>query len=180
MKFAVFEFICNFSFGPLELLFLLQGGPWRKSQNRGAAALGFPARRVAGGEGKVGGKGEGFMPHLMVVLARREVDGGSGSTAEQGRRRCGSPAAVLRRVPAVFDRVYSTSERRGRFWWRPNKQWGSGMAWPRQARACRRQWRLADGEMGSGRARGLGAHFIGGNASRRSKRAPRGGRFGIR
>ena len=98
----------------------------------------------------------------MVVLAHREVDGGGGSTAEQGWRRCGSPAAVLRRVPAAFDRVYSTSERRGRFWWRPNKQWGSGMAWPRRARACRRQWRAANGEMGSGRARGLGAHFIGG------------------
>ena len=41
---------------------------------------------LAGGEGKVGENGEGLKPHLMVVLARREVDGGGGSTAEQGRR----------------------------------------------------------------------------------------------
>ena len=79
-----------------------------------------------------------------------------------GRRWVCSPASMLRRVPAAFDRVYSTSERRGRFWWRPNKQCGSGMAWPRRARACRRQWRAADGEMGSGRARGPWAHSIGG------------------
>jgi len=117
---------------------------------------------LAGGEGKVGEKGEGFTPHLMVVLARREVDGGGGSAERGGRRWLCSPASMLRRAPAVFDRVYSTSERRGRFWWRPNKQWGSGMAWPRRARACRRQWRAADGEMGSGRTRGLGARFIGG------------------
>ena len=43
----------------------------------------------------MGEKGEGFTPHLMVVLARREVDGGGGSSAEQGRRRCGSPAAMF-------------------------------------------------------------------------------------
>ena len=43
----------------------------------------------------MGEKGEGFTPHLMVILARREVDGGGGSTAEQGRRRCGSPAAMF-------------------------------------------------------------------------------------
>jgi hypothetical protein len=98
----------------------------------------------------------------MVVLARREVDGGGGSAERGGRRWLCSPVSMLRRVPAAFDRVYNTSERRGRFWWCPNKQWGSGMAWPRRARACRRQWRAADGEMGSGCARGLGARFIGG------------------
>ena len=81
-KFAVLKFICNFSFGPLKLLFLLTWGPWRKTQNRARFVRRFPAMGLAGGEGKVGEKGEGFTPHLMVVLARREVDGGGGSTAE--------------------------------------------------------------------------------------------------
>ena len=50
---------------------------------------------LAGGEGKVGEKGEGFTPHLMVVLARREVDGGGGSAERGGRRRVCSDAVVL-------------------------------------------------------------------------------------
>ena len=44
----------------------------------------FPARRVAGGGGKVGEKDEGLEPHLWVVLARREVAGGGGATADCG------------------------------------------------------------------------------------------------
>ena len=56
----------------------------------------FPARRVAGGEGKVGEKGEGFTPHLMVVLARREVDGGGGSAERGGWCWLCSPASMLR------------------------------------------------------------------------------------
>ena len=55
-------------------------------QNRGGLARRFPARRVTGGEGKVGEKGEGFTPHLMVVLARREVVRGGGSAERGGRR----------------------------------------------------------------------------------------------
>ena len=54
MKFAVFEFICNFSFGPLELLFLLQGGPWRKSGIEEGTGAAFPGEGLAGGEGQVG------------------------------------------------------------------------------------------------------------------------------
>ena len=50
---------------------------------------------LAGGEGKVGEKGEGFTPHLMVVLACREVDGGGGSAERGGRRRFWSGAAAL-------------------------------------------------------------------------------------
>ena len=42
---------------------------------------------LAGGEGKVGEKGEGFTPHLMAVLARREVDGGGGSAERGGDRK---------------------------------------------------------------------------------------------
>ena len=41
---------------------------------------------LAGGEGKVGEKGEGFTPHLMMVLARREVDGVGLSAVRGGRR----------------------------------------------------------------------------------------------
>ena len=43
-----FEFIYNFSFGPLTLLFLLKGGPWRTAQNRagkGAMVPGEGSRR---------------------------------------------------------------------------------------------------------------------------------------
>ena len=45
----------------------------------------FPARRVAGGRGKVGEKYEGLECYLPVVLARRERAGGGGSAERDGR-----------------------------------------------------------------------------------------------
>ena len=56
---------------------------------------------MAGGEGKVGEKGEGFTAHLMVVLARREVDGGGSSTAEVRLTGGGAPAGSSGVQPGV-------------------------------------------------------------------------------
>ena len=80
MKFAVFEFICNFSFGPLELLFLLQGGPWRKSGTEEGTGAAFP------GEGFVGEKREETEAHLMVVLDGSGAAGRWVAGDVQGRR----------------------------------------------------------------------------------------------
>ena len=56
----------------------------------------FPARRVAGGEGQVGEKGEELKSYLWVAVARRERVGGGGSAERGGRRWVGSPASMLR------------------------------------------------------------------------------------
>ena len=47
----------------------------------------FPASRLAGGEGEVGGNEEEIEPHPLVLVARREMVGGGGSTEEGGRWR---------------------------------------------------------------------------------------------
>ena len=97
-KFAAFDSSVHVSFSlrPLDFCFFsgkVPGGLNRTEQGR---AQRFPAMGLAGGEGKVGEKGEGFTPHLMVVLARREVDGGGGSAERGGRRWLCSPASMLR------------------------------------------------------------------------------------
>ena len=75
-KFAAFDssvHVC-FSLRPLDFCFFSGEVPGGSSVQSKERARRFPARRVTGGEGKVGEKREGFTPHLMVVLARREVD----------------------------------------------------------------------------------------------------------
>jgi len=43
----------------------------------------FPASRLAGGEGEVGGNEEEIKPHPLVLVARREMVGGGRSTADR-------------------------------------------------------------------------------------------------
>ena len=43
----------------------------------------FPASRLAGGEGEVGGNEEEIEPHPLVLVARREMVGGGRSTADR-------------------------------------------------------------------------------------------------
>ena len=57
----------------------------------------FLARRVAGGEGKVGEKDEELESYLWVVVARRERVVGGFPAEEQGWRWICSGAAALRR-----------------------------------------------------------------------------------
>ena len=64
-------------------------------QNRRGLARHFPARRVAGGEGQVGEKGEELESYLWVAVARRERVGGGGSAERGGRRRVWSGAVTL-------------------------------------------------------------------------------------
>jgi len=56
----------------------------------------FPARRVAGGRGKVGEKYEGLECYLPVVLARRERVGVGLSAVRGGRRWLCSATTALR------------------------------------------------------------------------------------
>ena len=53
-------------------MFLLQGGPWRKSGTEEGTGAAFPGEGLAGGEGKVGENGEGLESYLWVAVARRE------------------------------------------------------------------------------------------------------------
>jgi len=53
-------------------LVLLKRGPWRKYRTGEELARHFPARRLAGGEGKVGEKDEELESYLWVAVARRE------------------------------------------------------------------------------------------------------------
>ena len=87
-KFAAFDSSVHvrFSLRPLDFCFFSGEVPGGLNRTEEGLARRFPAMGLAGGEGKVGENGEGLMLHLMVVLAHREVDGGGGSTAEQGRR----------------------------------------------------------------------------------------------
>ena len=88
-------------------MYILQLDPWKfwffsnkvpggSSQNRGGLARRFPARRLAGGEGKVGEKDEELESYLWVAVARRERVGGGGSAERGGRRWVCSPASMLR------------------------------------------------------------------------------------
>ena len=77
-------------------MFLLQGGPWRKSGTEEGTGAAFPGEGMAGGEGKHGGKREGLACYLPVVLGRAEVVRSGGSTERGGRRRVWSPAFMFR------------------------------------------------------------------------------------
>ena len=60
----------------------------------------IPARSVAGGEEGVREKGQGSSAHLGVVGVGSGKVGGSGSTAEQRRRKGSSKSGELRRARA--------------------------------------------------------------------------------
>ena len=73
-KFAAFDSSVHVSFSlrPLGFCFFsgeVPGGSHRTEQGR---ARHFPARRVTGGEGKVGEKDEEFESYPWVVVAHRE------------------------------------------------------------------------------------------------------------
>ena len=87
-NFAAFDSSVHVSFSlrPLGFCFFSGEVPGGSSEQSREWERRFSAMGLAGGEGKVGEKGEGFTPHLMVVLARREVDGGGGSAVRGGRR----------------------------------------------------------------------------------------------
>jgi len=51
---------------------------------------------MAGGEGKVGGKGEGIESYPWAVVGGAEVVRSGGSTERGGRRRVWSPAFMFR------------------------------------------------------------------------------------
>ena len=97
-KFAAFDSSVHVSFSlrPLGFCFFSGEVPGGSSEQSRERARRFPAMGLAGGEEKVGEKGAGFTPHLMVVLACREVDGGGGSAERGGRRWLCSPASMLR------------------------------------------------------------------------------------
>ena len=80
---------------------------------------------LAGGEGKVGEKGEGFTPHLWVLSGRWEVLGGGGSTEQCDRRRWLLGAAALRCEGAVMAGLRSFTGMRG---FRSRGQLGAWMA----------------------------------------------------
>ena len=99
MKFAVFDSSVHvrFSLRPLGFCFFSGEVPGGSSEQSRERARRFPARRVTGGEGKVGENGEGLACYLPVVLVRAEVVRSGGSTERGGRWRVCSGAAVLRR-----------------------------------------------------------------------------------
>ena len=74
----------------------------------------IPASSVAGGEEDVGEKGQGSCAHLGVVRVGSGKVGGSGSTAEQRRRKGSSKSGELRRARAGAARLESFFEGRGR------------------------------------------------------------------
>ena len=87
-NFAAFDSSVHVSFSlrPLSFCFFSGEVPGGSSEQSKERARHFPARRVTGGEGKVGEKYEGLECYLPVVLARRERVGGGGF-AERGCRR---------------------------------------------------------------------------------------------
>ena len=86
MKFVVLKFKHILQIDPWKFWFFsneVPGGSTEQGRGKGGQ---IPVMGMAGGEGKQGGKGEGFTPHLMVVLARREVDGVGLSAVRGGAR----------------------------------------------------------------------------------------------
>ena len=96
MKFAVLRFKHILQFDPWRFWFFSNEVPGGTSQNRGGLARRFPARRVTGGEGKVGENDEELESYLWVVVGGAEVVRSGGSTERGGRRRVWSPAFMFR------------------------------------------------------------------------------------
>ena len=73
-KFAAFDSSVHVSFSlrPLGFCFFSGEVPGGSSEQSRERARHFPARRVTGGEGKVGENGEGLESYLWVVVAHRE------------------------------------------------------------------------------------------------------------
>ena len=73
-KFAAFDSSVHvrFSLRPLGFCFFSGEVPGGSSEQSRERARHFPARRVTGGEGKVGENGEGIESYLWVVVAHRE------------------------------------------------------------------------------------------------------------
>ena len=73
-NFAAFDSSVHVSFSlrPLGFCFFSGEVPGGSSEQSRERARRFPARRVTGGEGKVGKNGEGLESYLWVVMARRE------------------------------------------------------------------------------------------------------------
>jgi len=73
-KFAAFDsgVHVRFSLRPLGFCFFSGEVPGGSSEQSRERARHFPARRVTGGEGKVGENGEGLESYLWVAVARRE------------------------------------------------------------------------------------------------------------
>ena len=67
-------------------MFLLQGGPWRKSGTEEGTGAAFPGEGLAGGEGFVGEKRGETEAHLMVVLDGSGAAGRWVAGDVQGRR----------------------------------------------------------------------------------------------
>ena len=73
-KFAAFDSSVHVSFSlrPLGFCFFSGEVPGGSSEQSRERARRFPARRVTGGEGKVGENGEGLESYLWVAVACRE------------------------------------------------------------------------------------------------------------
>ena len=95
MKFAVLKFKHILQFDPWRFWFFSNEVPGGTSQNRGGLARCFPARRVTGGEGKVGENDEELESYLWVVVGGAELVGAGLSTARGGRRWDWAVAALL-------------------------------------------------------------------------------------
>ena len=97
MKFAVLKFKHILQISLWRFWFFSNEVPGGTSQNRGGLAQRFPARRVTGGEGKVGENDEELESYLWVVVGGAEVVRSGGSTERGGRRRVCSGVVVLQR-----------------------------------------------------------------------------------
>ena len=73
-KFAAFDSSVHVSFSlrPLGFCFFSGEVPGGSSEQSRERAWRFPARRVTGGEGKVGENGEGLKSYLWMAVARWE------------------------------------------------------------------------------------------------------------
>ena len=72
MKFAVLKFKHILQISPWRFWFFSNEVPGGTSEQSRERERRFPARRLAGGEGKVGEKDEELESYLWVAVARRE------------------------------------------------------------------------------------------------------------